>query len=597
MRKTLPIVFILLTFLTAALNASVTIVSRFEPSTVATGEYSAFVITVDGTSTSSLKCEPPEVPGLLISATPNVSNQVSVVNGSVSSFVRYIYTVRALKDGSYIIPEFDATLDGDSYKIPGATLTVTKPGDETRDALLVELEMPDSLYVGESANATLHILIRDDLRAVPGSINPKRSGDGFMQEPIDNNSVRQEHVVRGTTQYDGIAVPLKITALTEGNQPFAYDADVQVNTTRKIAGSLRDIQDPLERMMQQMRNAQNGMPGFDTRLLQARAEKTVDVKPLPAGAPASFDGAIGSFEVFGHLSKRKTKVGEPVELTVEILGENGFKQVSAPKVDETDNWRNYPPTEETKLNDVTGKMLGKRFKYLFSPLKSGDLVTPAAHFCFFDPSTGKYVEKIINGEQVRVADVPGINIAAQTYNPASGKKPAKKIVIGNEGFHPISLLDTHAKPGALTPPQKQPLFWAAQLVPAFLLAWGIVVPVLRKKAERDPLARQRKAFTRSACAAKNKALAAAKKGDATAFFLNARKCLQNAVCAKSPHRRPETVSASDVAQAIGTDEVALRRETNLIFNGGEAMRYGGVNTPLAELASKLTATAKLLGVE
>jgi hypothetical protein len=596
MRKTLPIVFLLLTILTAALDASVTILSRFEPSTVATGEYSAFVITVDGSSTSSLKCELPEVPGLLISATPNVSNQVSVVNGSVSSFVRYIYTVRALKDGTYAIPDFEATLDGDKQTIPGATLTVTKPGDETRDALLAELEMPDSLYVGESANATLHILIRDDLRAVPNSINPKRTGDGFMQEPIDNNTIRQEHVTRGTTQYDGIAVPLRITAISEGSQPFAYDVDAQVNTTRKMAGGIRDIQDPLERMMQQMRTAQNGLPGFDTRLLQVRAEKTIEVKPLPAGAPASFDGAVGSFEVFGHLSSRKTKVGEPVELTVEILGENGFKQVSAPKVEETENWRNYPPTEETKLNDVTGKMLGKRFKYLFSPLKAGDLVTPSARFAFFDPSTGKYVEKIINGEQVRVADVPGINIAAQTYNPA-GKKPAKKIVIGNEGFHPISLLDTPARPGALIPPQKQPLFWLAQLLPTALLTWGIIVPIRRRKAERDPLARQRKAFSRTASAAKAKALAAAKKNDAASFFLHARKCLQNAVCARFPQRRPETVSAADLVQAVGSDDANLRREANLIFNGGEAMRYGGVNTPLAELAAKLTATAKQLGVD
>jgi hypothetical protein len=598
MQKTLPIIALMLAFLTTTLAASVTVVSRFEPSTVAVGEYSAFIVSVNGSSTSKLDFNLPTVEGLLISDSPNVSNQVSIVNGTISSFVRYIYTVRPSKEGAYTLPSIDAKLDGAKCTIPGATLTVTAPGKDTLDALRVELETPESLYVGESANATLHILVRDDLRAVPGSINPRRSGDGIMQEPIDNASVREEHVMRGTTPYDGIVVPLKITALTVGKQLFAYDSDIQVRTVRKRDGEIDDLQDPMDRMMQQMRALQENVQGGTTRVLHARAEKTIEVKPLPAGAPASFDGAIGSFEVYGNLSTHKTKVGEPIELTVEILGDSGFKQLSAPKVDQIDGWRNYPPTEENKVNETTNQMLGKRYKFLFSPQKAGDLVTPSAHFSFFDPSTGKYVEKTINGELVHVEDVPSMHVTAQTFAPAAQNVVKKKVaVISNEGFHPISLLDSPASPDALRPPQKKKWFWLAQLIPVAIIVWGIVVPVMRKRAEKDPLAKQRKFFTKAAAAAKSKALAAAKKNDANAFFTQARKCLQNAVCAKAPKRKPETVSAADVVQTIAPDDAALRRETNLIFNGGEAMRYGSVGTPVNELAGKLTEIAKQLGVE
>jgi hypothetical protein len=583
--------------LTTALHGAVTVASRFDPSTIAVGEYSAFVITVSGTSTSNLQCDLPSVDGLLVSDSPNVSNQVSVINGNISSFVRYIYTVHASKDGVYTIPSFEATVDGKKFQIPGGTLTVARPGEDARDALRLELETPDNLYVGQNANATLHILIRDDLRAVPGSINPKRFGDGIMQDPIDNSTVTQEHVVRGTTQYDGIAVPLKITALTQGRQLFAYESDVQVTATRKRAGAIDDLEDPMERMMQQMQAG--GIPARDIRALRSRVEKYIEVKPLPAGAPACFDGAIGTYEVYGNLSTHKTKVGEPVELTVEILGDSGFKRLTAPKVDTKDDWKNYPPTEENKLSDTTGQMLGKRYRFLFSPQKAGDFTTPSARFSYFDPSTGKYVEKTISGELVHVEDVPAMTAAAQNFSPAAPKivPVRKKVVISNEGFHPISLLDTPAKPNALRPPQRQVWFWLLQLLPAALVAWGIAAPVMKRRAERDPFAKERKVFAKAAIASKAKALASAKHADTNAFFTNARKCLQNAICAKAPQRKPETVSAADVVQAIKPDDAELRRDANLIFNGGEAMRYGGVAKPLAELAGRLSEIAKQLGVE
>ena len=129
------------------------------------------------------------------------------------------------------------------------------------------------------------------------------------------------------------------------------------------------------------------------------------------------------------------------------------------------------------------------------------------------------------------------------------------------------------------------------------MAWAIIAPIHRRRAGRDPFAKVRLGFAKAASKARTKAAAAAKKGDTGAFFTQARECLQNAVCAREPARKPETVSASDVVQLLGEDGAQLRREANFIFNGAEALRYGGVQPVAGELEGALVALASKLGVK
>jgi hypothetical protein len=594
----LPIFLILIFAMTAnaAFAGAIAITSTFEPSTAEAGDYTTFVVTVNGDSGSNMTGNVPKVQGLLVVDNPSVSNQVRIVNGSITSFTRFTYNCRASKEGNYTIPAYNVTIDGKSYTVPSATLSIVKSGEENNNALLVEIEAPDTLYVGQSAQATVHFLIRSDLNPIQGSLAPQRSGDGIAQEPFDNTLITTPTVARAGTHYQSVTIPAVITALNAGKQTYAYDVDLQIRMqSRSRADSADDFDDPMERMMRNMQHGMLDEMTTKTKALHARGEAIIDVKTLPPNPPASFGGTIGNYSISGTLSAHKTKVGEPVELNVEIIADGSLKQLAAPKPDESDAWRVYPPTEELKQDDRFGLKGTKKFKYLLSPLKSGDLATPALRFSYLDPTTGQYVEKAIQGEAVAVEAVPGMNVPRSTPSTQTSQPQTLESPIQNDdGLSPISLLDTSASSSALLPPQKQIIFLCLQILPTLLMIFAIAVPIVRRNAMRDPLAKARKGFSRAAARANAKALQAVKRKDTATFFAETRVCLQNAVCARDPSRRTETVSATDVIAALGEDGQTLRREINLLYNGGDAMRYGGESVspddllePLGKIVSKL----------
>jgi hypothetical protein len=577
--KKLPLLLIFLIALASqnAFAGAIVITSAFEPSTANVGDFVAFVVTVNGDSGSNMTGEVPAVPGLLVSTVPGTANQVQIINGSIRSYTRFSYQCRATKEGTYTVPAYTVSIDGKEYTVASATLSIVKSGDEQNDAVRVEIDAPETLYVGQSAPETVRFLIREGVNPVPGSLAPQRSGDGIAQEPFDNTLITTPTVVRGSTRYATVTIPTTITALNPGDQTLAYDVDIEVRVPKKRASAdpYSDLDDPFERMMQNMHKGLIDDMNSTVKTLHARGEAKIKVTPLPPNPPASFDGAVGQFSLSGTLSSRKTKVGEPVELSVEILADGGLRQLPAPKLDESDAWKVYPPTEESKSDDRLGLKGTKRFKFLLSPLQAGSLTTPTLRFAYLDPALGSYVEKNLSGEPIFVEEVPDM-IPAPNSAPAAAKpKTVLTPIRSDDGLNPISLLDTPASGGALVPPQKQKGFLYFQIVPLALFIWAVIVPIARKRALNDPLAKARKAFTKAAQKARLKAMQAAAKKDTNAFFAQSRICLQNLVCARDPSRKIESVSATDVIETLGEEGKTFRREINLLCNGAEAMRYGG----------------------
>lgn len=116
----------------------------------------------------------------------------------------------------------------------------------------------------------------------------------------------------------------------------------------------------------------------------------VDVTPLPAGAPASFGGGVGSFEISAKLSKDTLKTHEAASLLVTISGRGNVSLLEAPKV-------NFPPDMEvydTKVSDKVDRngMAGSRYyEFPFIPRSYGDFVIEPVRYSYYDVNQGKYV--------------------------------------------------------------------------------------------------------------------------------------------------------------------------------------------------------------
>lgn len=117
---------------------------------------------------------------------------------------------------------------------------------------------------------------------------------------------------------------------------------------------------------------------------------TVSVSPLPTGAPASFGGGVGSFEISARLSKDTLKTHEAASLLVTVSGKGNVTLLEAPKV-------SFPPDMEvydTKVSDrvdKTGLSGSKYYEFPFIPRSHGDFVIEPVKYSYYDVNKGRYV--------------------------------------------------------------------------------------------------------------------------------------------------------------------------------------------------------------
>ena len=117
---------------------------------------------------------------------------------------------------------------------------------------------------------------------------------------------------------------------------------------------------------------------------------TVNVSPLPAGAPATFGGGVGTFSISAKVSKDTLSTHEAASLVVTVSGKGNVSLLEAPKVV-------FPPDMEvydTKVSDNVDKggLAGsKTYEFPFIPRSHGDFVIEPVKYSYYDVNQGRYV--------------------------------------------------------------------------------------------------------------------------------------------------------------------------------------------------------------
>ena len=117
---------------------------------------------------------------------------------------------------------------------------------------------------------------------------------------------------------------------------------------------------------------------------------TVNVSPLPAGAPASFGGGVGQFDISARLSKDTLKTHEAASLILTVSGRGNVSLLETPKV-------NFPPDMEvydTKVSDKIerGGLSGSKiYEFPFIPRSYGDFIIEPVKYSYYDVEKKQYV--------------------------------------------------------------------------------------------------------------------------------------------------------------------------------------------------------------
>lgn len=120
------------------------------------------------------------------------------------------------------------------------------------------------------------------------------------------------------------------------------------------------------------------------------APVTVSVSPLPSGAPASFAGGVGTFDISAQVSKDTLKTHEAASLKITVTGKGNVSLLEAPEV-------SFPPDMEVydiKVSDrvdKNGLSGSKSYEFPFIPRSHGDFVIEPVRYSYYDVSQGRYV--------------------------------------------------------------------------------------------------------------------------------------------------------------------------------------------------------------
>lgn len=389
-QRFLPILALILLGVVRVDAQEISFTASVDRNTIAVGEYIRLTIAL---SNSSERFAPPDLGGMVVVQGPMESSSFNYINGRMSSSVSRSWTLTATAAGKYTIGPARIKIGGGVIQTNPITIEVSKgearpsdpsasQGQRTDPNLFATVSVNRTkAYVGEQVVATYQLYCRYSGLEITKYDLPKL--DGFWAEEVDlgeANWEREPRTVNGL-QY-------KVAVLKK-----------QVLFPQK-SGKLRI--EPLQLNCVVNRTFFN--PGNTIPVRSNSIEFTA--LPLPAGAPASFSGAVGDLQFDVRTDRNAVKANEAVEISVRVTGQSNLKLLEAPKLNFPNDFETYDPKVIDKITVNGSGMNGSReFQYLAIPRHDGRYELDPIMFSYFDTRSGSY--RTIEGAPVVIEVSPG----------------------------------------------------------------------------------------------------------------------------------------------------------------------------------------------
>lgn len=344
---------------------------------------------------------PPQLKDFDVLAGPSTSTMTStqIINGkrTDSYQVSYTYILQARSVGTFSIPSASAVIGGKTYHTNPVSVEVVKgdannsgnssgatsqksSGTISSDDIFMKMSVSKGKVVkGESLLATLKLYTKVPIGGFENVKFP--TFNGFWSQEVDtpSNIEFTRETVNGKIYNAAVLRRYMLIPQQTGNlviDPSEMTCLVQV---RASSGGSRSMFDDF-------------FDSYQTIKRKITAPSIhVNVSPLPSGAPASFAGGVGEFQLSARLTKDTINANEAVSLEVSVSGSGNLNLVEAPKITFPADFEVY----DTKINDNTSKSGRgtsgtKVFEYPLIPRGAGVFELGPVVFSYFDIGAKKY---------------------------------------------------------------------------------------------------------------------------------------------------------------------------------------------------------------
>ena len=297
----------------------------------------------------------------------------------------------------------------------------------------------------------------------------------------------------------------------------------------------------------------------------------------PAGAPAGFTGAVGTFNVSAALANDTFRAGEPTTLKVSVRGRGSFSRLSLSGLPSSDELNTYGVTSSF-TRGATPTAGEKVFSQTIAPRRAGNLTIPSLTFTYLDPQERRYVTRHTAPMRITVA------ASGADLNAASSAAPSRGEGQRLPGPPPSNAASPDAKSASvpdvvratLTPNFRTRWFrglGAAVGLVALALAFvgrtyrnGALGRLVAASRVRREIARQRQNIE-----------VAAANGDAATLFGAARKAFQARLGA-TWGIPSDAIAAADVATRLGPPGERIHE----VFERADRLTYAGGTSAAGE---------------
>lgn len=354
--------------------------------------------------------EAPEFEGFVVMAGPSKSSSsnVQIINGRMTSEVNhtYSYVLICESEGEFTIGPASVEADGKTYTTRSVTIKAIRESGSQQsgtqqgggrnegqhkesqtatladdDVLIVASLDRTNLYKGEPVLVTYKLYTRVAMNA-EGQKMPTFAGFWTQRLNVDQNRwVKEEYegkIYDACPVAEYLLFPQQSGRMTVEPMEMSVVARLQVKNPRRGYDPFADFFDVPQ--IQEVR-----------RTIRSK-ELVLNVKALPEGAPASFSGAVGEFEMDVTPPAGEIVANSAVTYGVKISGEGNLSMIQAPQIALPSSFEQYSVRSTESIQTTSRGVSGYRqFEFPMIARAEGDFFIPALEFSYFNPRLAKYV--------------------------------------------------------------------------------------------------------------------------------------------------------------------------------------------------------------
>lgn len=353
----------------------------------------------------------PEIDGFLKRGTSS-STSTSFINGKMTSSQSIIQNYQPTEEGTFNIPDFQITVNGKNYSVPGTTVKVGPAAQRSQrnsdpfdpfdffnrrrqpsqqqefvdvqaEAFLALTTDKQEVYVGEGFTTTLAFYVAESNRADMRFYELGKQITEIVKEIKPENCWEENFNI---DNINGQPVTLNGKPYTQYKifQAAYYPLNEESIDFESVG--LKLIKYKVAKNPSFFgRNRQEDFETFYSK------PKTVEVVPLPPH-PLRESVSVGSFDLIEDISSKELNTGQSFNYQFKVRGVGNISSVEAPQIPEDGQFDFYEPNIQQDVRRAQNLVSGtKAFNFYGIPNEPGSYnLSDYMQWIFFDPDKEQY---------------------------------------------------------------------------------------------------------------------------------------------------------------------------------------------------------------